>query len=216
MGVLLESEINIIKNKLRADFQKPEVRKESGHLWRVGLKEKIYYDFDQIIYSPKKCEWVVGLFTEKVRDIVAHGKEVDFLAFIQKDTGGTTGALKLEGAISIATGIPSTTIRLDREGKAGRIKFPWGEGEEKKGIISNAKAILITDHCSSGKEILRAIKTLAYYGAKVEDIIAFTTNTEKIKENIDIFKEKGITIHTFNRVPEDMNLVGISSNSSSV
>jgi len=197
MGVLLESEVNIIKNKLREEFQKPGIG----------------YDFDQITYSPQKCEWVVGLFTEKVRDIVAQGEEVDFLAFIQKDTGETTGAIKLEGAISIETGIPSTTIRLGREGKANRIKFPWGEGENKKGIIPNANAILITDHCSSGKEILRAIKTLEYYGAKVKDVITFTTNTEKIKENIDTFKEKGIIIHTFNRIPEDMDLVGIKTNS---
>jgi len=193
MGALLESEVNIIKNKLRENFQKPGIG----------------YDFDQITYSPEKCEWMVGLFSEKVRDIIAYGKEIDFLAFIQRDAGKITGAIKIEGAISMETGIPSTTIRLDRESKANRIKFPWGENENKKGMIPDSKAILITDHCSTGKEILKAIKTLEYYGAKVEDVITFTMDTEKIKENINSFQKKGITIHTFNRIPEDLNLVGI-------
>ena len=193
MGVRLESELNIIKDKLREDFLKPGV----GH------------DFDKIVYGPEKCEWMVGLFTEKIRDIAAQGNEIDFLAFIQKDNGGITGAIKLEGAISIETGIPSTTIRLGKESKAARIKFPWGEGENKKGMVADSRAILITDNCVTGKQILRAIKTLEYYGAKVEDVIAFTVDTEKIKENMDTFKEKGIAIHSFNRIPEDMDLVGI-------
>jgi len=172
----------------------------------MGLSEPYFVDFDVLINDPYRCEQIVRLYVLKIREINSK-RPIDLLGFIEKYSGGTIGAIRIAGAISIFTRIPNVPIRLTKEIRFERVKIPPVIGKPTKGRFSGAKIVVVTDHVTTGGEVLNAIDAVRYNGGEVTDVIAFTARTDKVRLND--FAERGVRFHSLFKLPEDLHRIGI-------
>ena len=201
MNVVDKGEMALIYERARKYFRKQGVIKRSHHFFRVGFEEPYYMDFDAIVNDPNQCEDVTLLYRDKIWDI-ARQRHIDFLAPIEKSSGGTIGIIRLAGAISILTGIPNVPIRLTKEIKSEKVKIPPIEGEPIKGRLHGSNVVILTDHCTTGDEVLNAADAIEYSGGSVTDVISYSYRPDKFKW--DGFENRGITFHFFYMLPEEM------------
>jgi orotate phosphoribosyltransferase len=183
---------------MREYFAVKGVVKRSFHLYRRGLGGPYYADFDIIINDPERCEQVVAEFSNRIAS-VARRRKVDWLAFIEKSAGGTVGAVRLSGALSIATKVPNMIIRMTKELKTERLKV--GAPPFKLHRLNGENTVLITDHCTTGAEILEAADTVRYNGGNVSDALAYSYRPDTI--NLAGLEQAGIVFQGFFEIPQD-------------
>lgn len=98
--------------------------RSSIHILKGGKLEPYFIDLDYITENPKQCTTIAKAISEKVEQIADYrGRKPDFLGFIEKDTIGTVGAIKLSCLISSMTGIPNILVRHTRELPYARVKI---------------------------------------------------------------------------------------------
>jgi len=157
---------------------------------RIGATSNAYFDFDYLIQDPNGCERIVTQLASKVNE-VSRIRHVDLLAFIEKADGGTVGALPLEAAISIYTHLPTVHVRLSRELTMERVKAHLEQDVPANKRLQETRLMVITDHISSGGEVLKAVNAIQALGGEVTDIVCYTAYPDRIKW--DNFNE--INIH---------------------
>lgn len=209
MNIVDKGEMALIHERAGKYFKKEGVIKRSYHFFRVGFEESYYMDFDAIVNDPNQCEDVTLLYRDKIRDI-ARQQHIDFLAPIEKSSGGTIGIIRLAGAISILTGIPNVPIRLTKEIKSEKVKIPPIEGKPIKGRLHGANVIILTDHCTTGAEVLDAVDAVEYSGGIVTDVISYSYRPDKFKWKR--FKEGEIAFHFFYMLPDELKEGGTLKN----
>jgi orotate phosphoribosyltransferase len=185
----------------------PGVVNESEHIFRTGRRKDYYIDFDPLINDPIECRSVVDWYVEVIKKILST-RQIDILGFIEKDrdSGGTIGALRLAGAISIATDIPNITIRLGKELIQERIKLRTKPDIPLTSSLSDLSVVLITDHSTTGLEAIKSIRAVKYRGGKVTDFIAYSII--KPEYQYKIFQDQGIEVHSFLNAPDDLIKLG--------
>ncbi len=192
--------VNELNKRSNEYFRDPGCVKQCTKAHRSGILSSHYIDFDNMTIDPFKAEDIVLLYSYKINEIIEK-HPVDFLAFIEKADGGTTGTLKMSIAISIKTKIPNISLRMGKELAREKLKMPY-DMNSRKGL----KYILITDHISSGQEVLKSIKVIEENGGKVTDLITYTSESHIDVEEIETI---GINFHTI-KTDLDLKSVGIS------
>ncbi|MGA2625483.1 MAG: hypothetical protein ABSF63_00290 [Candidatus Bathyarchaeia archaeon] len=188
-----------LREEVRGYFEAPGVIKRSLHLYRAGLEGPYYVDFDAMANDPLKCRHLVSLYAREIEK-VSLARPMDYLGFIEKGSGGTIGALRLAAAISIATGIPNIPIRLTKEIRTETVKV--GEAPFKKGRLTDRNIAIVTDHCTTGREILAAVDSVLYNGGSVTDVLAFSYVPDRL--HVEDFQARNIVFHSIFKVPQDL------------
>ena len=163
-------------------FLSPGAIKESTHVFKVGLPERYYFDFDVITVDPEQAKDVLELLKNSINDI-KYRKIVHALAFIEKAAGGTTGALRFAAALSIDTKLPSITVRMSKEIDFEKVKFPLVEGMDVKKRLNGLNIILVTDHCTTGGEALVAADIISKNGGTLTDVVTYTVRLDMLDES---------------------------------
>ncbi len=177
----------------REFFLKPGVFKASNHAFRLGSKDDYYADLDYILNDPYQCGVVLDLYAQMIEDIKATAS-IDFLAFLDKASGGTVGAIRLAAALSIRTNIPNLTVRMGKAIAFEKVKvFLAHEG------LGGQKGIVVSDHCTSGRESLLAADILRENGADIKQAVVYTVRPDKLE--LYKFKEADISLHYAYELP---------------
>jgi len=172
--------------KLETFFREGWAIKQSTHLYRKGLKEKFYFDFDNLTTDPINCREITELYCKEIEEI-RKLRDIDYLAFIEKASGGTIGAIRFAAAISIFTELPNITIRLAKEISYERVKF--NPPEKLKGLIG----LIITDHITTGTEVLLAVDAIEENEGKISDVVTYVLRVDRVNRNE--FQRRNINLH---------------------
>jgi orotate phosphoribosyltransferase len=200
MGPLFNYNKSKLREETREYFRIPFVFKASTRLFRVGLSEPYYIDFDLIINDPFRCEEVAKLYAAYILD-VSRERPVELLGFLEK-SGGTSGAIRLAGFISSLTHIPNVLIRLTRELEYDQVKLPLVEGKTLRERMSSVRITLVTDHVTTGTELLDAVDAVEYNGGKVTNVVAYTLRTDLVRK--DEFASREIDIFSLHPLPDGL------------
>lgn len=167
----------------RRFFLEPGILKESDHGLRAGGKAGYYFDIDYILNDPAKCELILGIYTDLITKIRSL-EQINLLAFIEKASGGTVGALRLSAALSIKTNLPNLTVRPGKAIEFEKVKIPFVERKMPgiQGGLQGHRAIVVTDHCTSGKEALIAVKILRKHHAIVQNVVSYTLRKDRFEK----------------------------------
>ncbi len=162
----------------REFFLTPGVIKASSHSLRRGKKDDYYFDLDYLLNEPYQAEMVLDIYGSMI-NAIKEENPVDFLAFIEKASGGTVGAIRLAVALSIKTRLPNLSVRLRKEISFEKIKARFPD-EGLKGL-KGLRAIIVSDHCTTGNEVLPAAKALKDHGAVVDHAVAYTIRPDELE-----------------------------------
>ena len=183
----------------REFFLNPGVIKASSHGLRSGSTDDYYFDLDYVLNEPYQAEMVLDIYASMI-NAIKQESPIDFLAFIEKASGGTIGALRLSVALSIKTRLPNLSVRLGKEISFEKIKARFSN-EGLKGL----RAIIVSDHCTSGNEVLLAAQALRKQHVLVEDAVVYTIRPDKIHwEN---FREYNINLRCAFKLPPTYEMI---------
>lgn len=182
-------------------FMKEGSIKSSIRGFKSGLFDNYYIDFDIITSDSSQAKNVVEQLANKIDDIKTE-QRIDYLGFLEKRIKGTVGALQASLAISIITGLPHIIIRLSKELYFDRIKVPNQSNLNRKSQLSGLNIVLITDHITTGNEIIKSVDTIRKNGGIVSDIITFTIRPDKL--DYKKFEERELKLHSIYKVPDDI------------
>jgi orotate phosphoribosyltransferase len=185
-------------------FRTPGAFRTSRHASRMGLKRPFYMDFDHLVHDPVQCEEIVRLIAERIQEIHS-SHPVHAVGFIEKAEGGTTGALTIAGAVSIFTRLPNLVVRLWKDIPSERIKLPPVRGQRSSERLAGMNVVVVTDHSTTGDEVLRAARAVEYFGAKVEDVIIYTSIESERKK--DAFGR--MNVHLVHLLPQEAIAAGL-------
>lgn len=189
-----------------AYFKRPGAIKTSVRSLKSGGKAEWFFDVDPLLNDPVGCRNATFLYVECLEKL-ARQQRVDCFASIEKAGGGTVGAIRLAGAVSIYSGIPNVVIRLDKKIVTEQIKLPPVDGRPGKEQLQGAKIVIITDHSTTATEILKAVQVVKRNGGEVTDVIAYSTIPSELRKQE--LEAQGINIHSLYELPRDARSVGI-------
>lgn len=206
MIIVKPSEVEAAYQQAIDYFNAPGAIKTSLRFLKSGGAEDYFFDIDYLLNDPVGCEAVVKLYVDLIQRI-ARQRRIDFLAFIEKPTGGqkasggTVGAIRIAGAISIYSGIPNVTVRIAKPLPCDRIKVPYDFSKPQAEQLMGTNIILVTDHCSKGRELISSIDIIEANGGKVTDAVAYS-----VREDLAPWKDleqKGIELHCIHRLKKE-------------
>lgn len=186
-------------------FNKPGARKSSIRGFKSGILDNEYYDFDNITSNSSQAKNVVTQLSYKIKDI-NNELNIDYLAFIEKKFGGTAGALRASLAISIYTDLPNILIRPHKEVKFDRIKIPDRRNLPRKSQLSGLNIVLITDHITTGSEVVKSAEIIRNNGGNISDVVAYSTRLDRLE--IEKFNESKLKLHYIYEVGQVANEQG--------
>lgn len=203
----MDGELDQLKRELLKYFTIPGVIKRSIHLFRTGeLEEPYYIDVDLMLNDPSRCETIVFELAKQIEKITKERK-IDLLGFIEKRGEGTTGLIRLAGAVSIKTGLPNFTIRLSRKISFEKVKVPITKGIVPSERLQCSKTLILTDYATTGGELLNAIGAVASNGGTVTDVIAYAARKDTSRDQE--FALIGVKFHAIVTVPDELETMGI-------
>lgn len=176
-----------LEDRFSAAFAIPGVYRGSKHAGSSGILLERYLDFDVTFRDPAFCRLAVELLSQKVKACAAK-KRVDYIAFLEK-RANTTGALTLAGALTIHTGIPHLIVRLRKDVRDDRIKFPPEAGEHP---LKDANVVLITDYATTGRELQPAVRAVEDLGGKVVGVVVLVWDDQRFNKKGEM-SEVGIS-----------------------
>lgn len=206
MIIVKPSEVEAAYQQTIDYFNVPGAIKSSLRFFKSGGPEDYFFDIDYLLNDPVHCEAAVRLYVDLIQRI-ARQQRVDFLAFIEKPTGGqkasggTVGAIRIAGAISMYSGIPNVTVRLAKHLPSERIKVPYDLGKPQVEQLTGTNVILVTDHCSKGRELIGSVDAIEANGGKVTDAVAYSMREDLVPWK-DL-EQKGIELHCIHRLKKE-------------
>ncbi len=194
--------------RLEAFRRIPGVVNKSRHILRTGARKDYYIDCDPLMNDPVECRNMIDWYASSIKQILQKHR-IDVLGFIEKDrdSGGTTGAIRLAGVLSTELGIPNLAIRLGKELIEERIKFRTDTQGSIRDSLGGLDFALISDHSTTGDEAFRCVEAVNYRGGKVTDFIVYSLSKPEFQFNK--FSEHGIEVHNFLIAPDDIRALGI-------
>lgn len=179
----------------------------------AGQRHNYHIDIDPILNDPAECKRVVRWYVDAIASFRAErtpAKAPNMLAVVEKDkyANDTVGVLRLAAAISIGTSIPHIVVRVGRESLAERIKFKTAHQPELplSARLQGSNVAIVTDHCTSGSEVLSVVDTVEQSGGTVTSLFAYTIITPEF--NQAAFDAKDIKVRLFLDAPHDLLLLG--------
>ena len=188
----------------RGYFAIPGVVKQSVHLLREGNKRKEYIDFDMAIFDPARCENIAILFANQINEI-CDSKNIDFLVFIDKGGEGTVGAIALVGALEMSISLPIVYVRPWKDIREERIKSRCMGNPHFS--LDDGVGILVTDHCTTGREALHCIDLLRKKHARIEDVVAYSYRVQDFDS--ESFAKNNIDFYSMYNDPKDILKAGV-------
>ena len=190
-----------IYERVRGYFDTPQAIKQSTRLWRRGLREKFYVDFDILVTDPGRCGDIGRLYAHMIETMYTRA---DILGFIEKEKSGegTTGAIKLAGLISTLVGIPHVAIRLGKELPFERVKIPRRDNEPLNNRLGGATVLIITDHLTTGGEAINAANAIENCGGTAIGVLSLTSIPKKI--DWDEFARRRLEFKSIYAIPDDL------------
>ena len=82
------------------------------------------------------------------------------------------------------------------------MKLPLIEDKTLRERLLDAKVTLVTDHITTGTELLDAVDAIEYNGGKVTNVIAYTLRTDMV--NNEDFARRGISICSLHSLPDSL------------
>jgi orotate phosphoribosyltransferase len=159
-----------------------------------GKLEPYFVDFDLITEDPTVCSIIAREIGKKIQEVSEYrGKAPDFLGFIEKDTIGTVGAIKLAGFISSITKIPNILIRHTRELPYGRIKISERFWSTKTLRLKGKNVLLISDVSTTAQELIEAINCIKMNGGEVSDVILYFSKCST--DTVQKLESMGVKLH---------------------
>lgn len=161
-----------------------------------------YIDFDLAVRDPYHAARIASLYALVVSRI-KRDVTVDSLAFIKKDdttASNTIGAISLAALIATREEVwrPYVIVRLDKDIPHERIKFH--DASNYSELLRGLNFVLVTDHISRGREIMKAVKTLWSYDATVTGIISYSCRRDLFSRSDEIQELKDRDINVFSWV----------------
>lgn len=194
-------------------FRIPGVIKSSFHTFKRGAQAEYFSDFDSVVTDPFRASDVVFLYCHVIEEIMRR-KRVDGLVFMEKAGekddvagGGTVGAIQLATDISRGTMLPYISVRSHKSLVAERIKLTTLPERVRATELAGARLIILTDHCTSGTEVLEAVDTVEAHGGHVTDLVAYTLWYDVFRW--DDFHRRNIEVHPLMELPSDLHRVGV-------
>ena len=191
--------------RARHYFTIPGVVKQSVHFLREGDKRSEYLDFDYLVSDPVRCEEVARLFAGQIEEINFE-KSLDFLSFVDKGGEGTIGAIAIAGALSIFTSLPLVYVRPWKDVMGEKVKCLRTPGGQYS--LTDARGILVTDHCTTGREALQAVHLLRDAETHVEDVLAYSYRSENFDS--EAFDREGIEFYSLYDAKENLGKTGVN------
>jgi orotate phosphoribosyltransferase len=176
----------------RMFFLKPGVLKASDHGLRSGLKSDYFFDLDYLLNDPYQAGIILDIYSQLIEDIKRE-TPIDFLAFLEKASGGPVGAIRLSVGLSIRTNLPNLTVRPGKEIFFERIKSHYFESG-----LRGLRAIIVSDHCTTGGGVISAAEILRDNQINVNHAVVYTIRPEEIdkkkliEEKIDLRYRYGL------------------------
>lgn len=214
MIILKPVEVEAAYQQTLTYFEAPGAIKSSLHLFKSGKSEGYFFDIDYLFNDPVSCEAAVRLYVHLIQNI-ARRHRVDFLAFIEKPTGGqkpsggSVGAIRLAAAISIYSGIPNVAVRLSKLLSSEKVKLPNILNKPQNERLAGANVIVVTDHCSQGRELISSIEAIEENGGKVTDAVAYSIREDLVPWSE--LEQKGVELHSVQRLNENRPNAKIST-----
>lgn len=187
----------------REFFLKPGVIKASSHGLRSGKKDDYYFDLDYLLNEPYQAEMVLDIYASMI-NAIKEENPIDFLAFIEKASGGTVGAIRLAVALSIKTRLPNLSVRPRKEISFEKIKARFPDAG-----LKGLRAIIVSDHCTTGNEVLLAAKALEENGALVDHAVAYTIRTDELERGK--FPDSKISLSYAFKLPPSYKMISQES-----
>lgn len=183
-----------LEDRFSAAFAIPGFYKASTHIGDAGVRLERYFDLDFLYRDPAFCRLAVEMLSAKVEAWAAKMR-VDYIAVLEK-RANTTGALILVGAITIHTGIPHLVIRIRKDIRDDRIKFPRGAG---KYPLKDANIVLLTDFATTGRELQPAVRAVQDLGGNILGVLVLVWDDNRFNKTGEM-SEVGITEEMINLI----------------
>lgn len=161
----------------RMFFLKPGVLKASDHGLRSGLKSDYFFDLDYLLNDPHQGGIILDIYSQLIEDIKKENS-IDFLAFLEKASGGPVGAIRLSVGLSIRTNLPNLTVRLGKGIFFERIKSHYFESG-----LQGLRAIIVSDHCTTGREVIVAANIMRDNKIMVNHAVVYTIRPDEIEKD---------------------------------
>jgi orotate phosphoribosyltransferase len=163
-------------------FSIPGVVKRSSWLYRTGKRGDLYVDFDLLVADPYRAEVVAQHYTDKIGAFLEK-HPAHFLGFLEKARGGTVGAVTMAVRLCVTLSLPMVVIRPRKDIASERVKIPRGEHDESLDLMGR-HVLIVTDHCTTGEEIVEAAHEIRYNGGEVAGAVAFTVNVPQLDRDL--------------------------------
>jgi len=163
-------------------FAIPGVVRRSTWLYRSGKRGDFYVDFDVLVADPYRAEVIAQRYIDKISAFLGD-HPVDFLGFLEKGRGGTVGAVAMAVRLCVALSLPMVLIRPKKDIASERVKTPRYEQDEGLDLVGR-RILIVTDHCTTGEEVVEAAQNVRYNGGEVTGAIAFTANTARLDRDL--------------------------------
>jgi orotate phosphoribosyltransferase len=173
-------------------FAIPGVVRRSTWLYRSGKRGDFYVDFDVLVADPYRAEVIAQHYIDKISAFIAD-HPVHFLGFLEKGRGGTVGAVAMAVRLCVAVSLPMVLIRPKKDIASERVKIPRYEKDEGLDLVGR-HVLIVTDHCTTGEEVVEAAREVRYNGGEVAGAIAFTVNMGRLDRDL-LRREKVILEH---------------------
>ncbi len=175
---------------------KSKVRKELPEIMRVP-------DFDYMASDSIDAENIVDKYAEEIEKIRTR-RAIDYLGFVERKCG-RIGALSGSCAISIVTEIPNILIRPYKDIMFERVKLSPQKNRTRGRQLFNSNVALITDHCTTGREMLQCADIVKKNGGIPTDVVTYASMSDKIE--LRKFEDACIEFHPIYSLPEDFELL---------
>ena len=176
----------ILKEKGLELFDVEGFLKQSPRVYKEGIEGETFFDLDCLTEKPKNIESVIRLYFDTYLQIPEKKREkINCLYFIDKEGLVNIGALKLSAFLSYYLNIPNVIVRMEHEVNTSKLKV-----SNLKNLQNYDKGLLITDHITTGKEILKAINIIESFKNKILTVIAFSAFKRKFKSLKELENKK--------------------------
>lgn len=161
------------KAHLIDQLKKNKVLLEGEFTLSSGQKSNYYINIKKAITNPTILSTIANIITKSIAN-----EKIDKIA------GPALGAVPIATAISLKSNIPLLIIRKTKK-DYGTSKIIEGE------LNKNDQIIIVEDVTTTGKSILKAVKTIQKNGGIIKKAFSIVDRNEGAQE---LFQKEGITL----------------------
>lgn len=156
---------------------------------------RLIVDIDPLLSNPHEAKSITEWFVDQTWAIRDEDPDysLDYLAFIQKPLEDNIGVIRLAAAISMGASLSHIIVQQGKELPSQRIKYPSATPIAER--FPNYSFAMLTDHCTTGNEVLQSIDDVEASGGKVRHLLTYSLNHEQFLW--EEFEKREIAVHNF-------------------